>query len=213
MQIENKRNIALVGHNSCGKTTLAEAMLYSTETIDRMGTVEQGNTVSDFDGVEIHRQTSIYTSSIIVDYRGHRITILDTPGFSDFVAEVITATKAVDAVVEVIDGAAGIEVQTLRTWQMARSYEKPIICFVNRLDRERADFIKTVNSLKKTFEEHIVPVQLPLGKEMNFKGVIDLLKNKAYVYKNNKGKFDEVDIPDDMKNEVEKIREQVQNIE
>lgn len=209
MQIENKRNIALVGHNSCGKTTLAEAMLYSTGAIDRMGTVEQGNTVSDFDGVEIHRQTSIYTSSIIVDYEGHRITILDTPGFSDFVAEVITATKAVDAVVEVIDGAAGIEVQTLRTWQTAKSYEKPIICFVNRLDRERADFIKTVNSLKKTFEEHIVPIQLPLGKETNFKGVIDLLKNKAYVYRDNKGNFDEADIPDDMKDEVEKYRTEV----
>ena len=112
MQIENKRNIALVGHNSCGKTTLVEALLYSTGAIDRMGTVEQGNTSSDFDNIEINRQTSIYTSSIIVNYRGNRITVLDTPGFSDFIAEVITATRATDAVIEVIDGVSGVEVQT-----------------------------------------------------------------------------------------------------
>ncbi len=199
---EQIRNIAIVGHGGTGKTSLTEAMFFNTGAVKRMGRVEDGNTVSDFLPEETKRGITISAGVLACEYKDYKINILDTPGYSDFYFEVVGAANAADVMVYVVSAAAGAEVQTQ---VIAEDYpEGPKLVFVNKMDREHADFAKSVASLKETFSKIVVPVQLPIGAEASFKGIVDLLKMKAYTFDG--GKMTECPIPADMEDAVEEAR-------
>lgn len=199
---EQIRNIAFVGHGGTGKTSLTEAMLFQTGVIKRMGRIEDGNTVSDFTPEETKRKITISTGVVACEYKNHKINILDTPGYSDFYFEVVGAVAAADVLVFVVSANAGVEVQTQI---IAEDYpEGPKLAFINRMDREHADFQKSVASMKETFSKLVVPVQLPIGAESSFKGIVDLIQMKAYTFEG--GAMTECPIPSEMQDEVEEAR-------
>ena len=176
------RNVALVGHGGAGKTTLAEALLFSNGVTQRMGRVEDGNTVSDFDPEEHKRGISTSLSVIPFEYEGHKINILDTPGYADFVGDVSAALRVADLALVVISGVDGVEVQAEIIWKMAEAAGTPRAFFVNKLDRDRASFSRTCDDLKNHFGAGVAPIQLPIGEEADLVGVVDLLTDKAYTY-------------------------------
>ncbi len=197
------RNVALVGHQGSGKTSLVEAFLYNTGVVNRLGKVEEGTTVSDWQEDEKERGISVSTSLIPVEFEGYKINVLDAPGFTDFQGEVKNAIRVADAVVVVVDAVSGVEVGTELAWEWARTYQQPIIVIVNKLDRENSDFDATLNNLRETFDDYkFIPVMLPIGKEADFKGVVNLLTMKAY-YEAGK---DRADLPAEMTDEAEAAR-------
>ncbi|UCC86422.1 MAG: elongation factor G [Anaerolineales bacterium] len=175
------RNVVLLGHGSSGKTSLTEAMLFNTGAINRMGKVEEGTTVSDFDEEEIRRHISLNLSLISCEWDKYKINVLDTPGYLDFVGEVISAIRVADAGIVLVDAVAGVEVGTELAWQHADNQHLPRLVFINKMDRDNANFERTLGTLREKFEGHFVPIQLPIGEQANFKGVVDLLEMKAYV--------------------------------
>ena len=175
------RNIALMGHSGSGKTILAEAMVHATGATNRMGRVEDGSTVSDWDEEEIKRSQSINTSLIPCEWSGHKINVLDTPGFPDFIGDVISALRVAEAGVVVLDAVSGIEVGTELAWQQLTQENKPRFIFVNKMDRDNANFQRVLDALSQTFEGNFVPVLLPVGAESNFSGVVSVIDGKAYM--------------------------------
>jgi elongation factor G len=169
------RNVALVGHSGSGKTTLTEALLFSTGVTTRLGKVEDGTTVSDFEEEERRRQISISTSVIPIEYQNNKINVLDTPGFTDFVGEVKSALHVVEAALVVVDAVAGVEVGTELVWQYCDEYKLPRFVVINKMDRENANFQRVLQQVQETFKAKLVPVQLPIGEQQNFKGVVGLL--------------------------------------
>ncbi len=175
------RNVALVGHQSAGKSSLVEALLYNTGAINRLGRVEEGNSVSDWDDDEKDRGLSLSTSLIPIEFNDYKINVLDTPGYTDFQGEVKNAIRVADSVIVVVDAVAGVEVGTELAWGYARDYQQPIIVTINKLDRDNASFENTMTSLRERFPEYkFIPVMLPVGQQADFKGVINLLTMKAY---------------------------------
>lgn len=177
--IEKIRNIALVGHSGSGKTSLAEAALFASGAVNRMGKTEDGNTVSDFDPEEVRRTISISTSLIPVEWSGHKLNLLDTPGYADFVGEVISALRAVEAAVLVVDAQSGIEVGTEIAWQYMDDLNLPRIVVINKVNREHANWTKVLDDLATAFPARFVPLQVPVGQALDFKGVYGLLDQKA----------------------------------
>ena len=201
------RNIALVAHGGAGKTSLAEAMLFNSGVTNRLGRVEDGNTVMDYEPEELKRQTSISTSFAQVPWKKHTITVIDTPGDQNFFTDTKLCMQASDAIVVVVDGVDGVKVQAEQAWEFAANDNQPAIIFLNKLDRERCDFRRALQDLKDSFvSPKPIIVQLPIGAEADFKGIVDLVSLKAYVYDGN-GKATATDIPSDMKDEVESERE------
>ena len=174
---ENLRNVILLSHSGAGKTSLCEALLYSTGAITRMGRIEDGNTVSDYEPEEVKRSASVQTSLIPCVVNGHKVNFLDTPGYDDFLGEVVSAIRAADAAVIAVAATAGTEVGTERAWALCESHNLPRIVFVNKMDRENADFSRTVDGLQKLFGRRCVPLNLPIGSQQSFKGVVDLLSS------------------------------------
>jgi len=201
------RNIALVGHGGTGKTSLAEAMLYNTGVTSRLGKVDDGNTVADFLPEEVKKKITISTSLVPCEYRDHKINVLDTPGFADFYYEVIGAARVADMLGVVLSANAGVEVQTEIIWEDFENMPK--LAFINRIDRENADFYKVLDEMKNTFSDNIVPVQLPIGAESSFKGLVDLVKMKAYTFEEGSGKISEGEIPAEMMDDAEIYKEQL----
>ncbi len=193
------RNIALVSHGGAGKTMLAEAILHFSGATTRLGSVEDGTTVSDHDEEEIRRKISIYTSVIPVEHRDHKVNILDAPGYTDFVGEVISALSVADGVIVLVDSVAGLEVGTEIAWRYAHDFKLPRFVVINRLDRDNANFSKALASIEEFSETRLIKVQLPIGEKHDFKGVVDLISMKAYL---GAGKTAS-DIPADMKDEVD----------
>jgi elongation factor G len=169
------RNVALVGHSGAGKTSLAEAFLFNTGVTSRLGRVEDGTAVADFEEEEHRRHISISTAVIPIEYQNHKINFLDTPGFTDFVGEVKSALRVADAAIVVVDAVAGVQVGTELTWQYADEYHLPRFVVINKMDRENANFQRALEGVQRTFKAKLVPVQLPWGEQLNFKGVIGLL--------------------------------------
>jgi elongation factor G len=205
---ENIRNIAVVGHGHAGKTSLVSAMLYTSGAVQRMGRVDDGSTTTDYDEEEIARKMSIGASMAHVEWNGTKINLIDTPGFNMFVHEAKLALPVVDAAVVVVDGVAGVEVVTERVWTYCEEYKTPRLIVVNRMDRDRADAERVLESLAKAFGRDVIPLELPIGKEKNFRGVVDLVRMKAYTYDlggNGKGK--ETEIPADMAAQVKEAHE------
>lgn len=200
---EQLRNVALVGHQGSGKTSLVEAMLHNTGATNRLGSVLDKNTVSDWDDDERSRGMSISTSLVPIEFNDHKINLLDAPGFTDFQGEMKNAIRVADAVVVVVDAVSGVEVGTELAWDYARAYQQPIIVVINKMDRENADYEGVLGQLRESFPKYkFVPVMIPIGAEADFKGVVNLVTEKAYY---DIGK-DRSDLPDDMADMTEEYR-------
>jgi len=207
-EMEKIRNIALFGHGDSGKTSLAEAMLFNAGEIKRVGKVDNGSTISDFDPDEQKRGISVNATPLTFVWKDVKINLLDTPGFADFVGEVVATIRVVDSAVFVLSAVAGLEVQAEIIWKMADDKHMPRLVFINKMDRENASFQRCLQQLEDIYGSKIVPFQLPIGEEHDFKGVVDLIANKAFLY-SDEGKAEEADIPDDLAEEVESAREKV----
>jgi elongation factor G len=176
------RNVALVGHGGAGKTTLLEAMLFTSGGLTRMGSVEDGNTVSDFEPEEVKKGISVSLAMAPVEWKGVKINVLDAPGYADFIGDVRSAIRAVDAVLLVVSAVDGVEVQTEIAWELAVEAGLPRAILINKLDRERASFERTLEQLVASFGTQVAPLELPIGEEHDFAGVADLLSRKAFRY-------------------------------
>ena len=191
----NVRNVALVGHGDAGKTSLVSGMLYTAGSTQRLGRVDDGSTVTDFDEEEVARSMSISTALAYAEWGKTKVNFLDTPGFNMFVHEAKTAMVAAESALVVVDGVSGVEVVTDKVWNYCEEFQLPRAIVVSRMDRERADFGRVMESLTSNFGRTVIPVELPIGSEKNLSGVVDLVKMKAYTYDlggNGKGKESEI---------------------
>ena len=207
---ENIRNVAIVGHGHAGKTSLVSAMLYTAGAGPRLGRVDDGTATTDFEEEEIARKMSISMAAACVEWGKTKINILDTPGFSMFVHEAKMVLPVVDAAIVVVDGVAGVEVVTQRVWNYCEEYKTPRLIVVNRMDRDRANAGRVLESLRNGFGRDVIPIELPIGSEKNLSGVVDLVRMKAYTYElggNGKGK--ETEIPANLKAQVQEAHEQL----
>jgi len=204
------RNVALVGHGHAGKTSLVSAMLYTAGATENMGRVDDGSALTDYDDEEITRKMSISTSLAHVEWGQNKINLLDTPGFNMFVHEAKMVLPVVDAALVVVDGVAGVEVVTQRVWGYCEEYGTPRVIVASRMDRERADGDRVLESLRTAFGRNVIPLELPIGKEKSLAGVVDLVAMKAYTYElggNGKGKAGE--IPASMKDAAQEAHEKL----
>jgi len=199
---EDIRNVVLMGHGSVGKTTLGEAALFVSGATTRMGSVEEQNTVSDYDEDEHRRKFSLNLAILPTEWEGKKINFIDTPGYADFVSEVICGAHAADMALIVVDAVSGPEVGTDRAWQIAERLNLPRMIAVNRMDRENANFGTVLAAMRQRWGPKVAPLQLPIGAHETFKGVVDLLYMKAYVGE----KAEEVDVPDDLRAQAEDLR-------
>ena len=198
--LEKTRNIGIIAHIDAGKTTVSERILFYTGKKHKIGEVHEGAAEMDWMEQEKERGITITAAATTCFWHDHRINIIDTPGHIDFTVEVQRSLRVLDGGVVVFDGVAGVEPQSETVWRQADKYIVPRICFVNKLDRTGADFYKDVESIHTRLTTHAFPIQLPIGTESNFKGVVDLIEQKAHIYKDEQGKeWDDVEIPEDMK--------------
>ena len=202
------RNVVLVGHSGSGKTTLAEALLYTAGALTRMGRVEDGNTVSDHDPEEVRRGISVSLSLMPIEWNGVKINLLDAPGYADFIGDVKGALRAADACLFVVSAVDGVEVQTEVIWELAVEAGLPRAFFINKLDRERASFERTLDELVKSFGTQVGPIQIPIGEEHDLSGVMDLLSRRAYRY-DGAPTGTEGDWPEDLAAKAEPYREKL----
>ncbi|MPM47467.1 Elongation factor G [bioreactor metagenome] len=191
------RNVGIVAHGGAGKTSLAEALLFNSGAVNRLGRVDDGTSTTDFEPEEIKRKVTISAALAPCEWRDHKINFVDTPGYADFVAEVKGTLRAVDSALVVLCAASGVEVETEKVWQYADELSLPRIGFINKMDRENADFFSVFDSMKERLSASVVPLQLPIGAEDSFSGIVDLIKMKAITY-TQQNKFTEGDIPDDL---------------
>ncbi len=202
------RNIALIGHGSCGKTSLAEALLYTAGKLKRLGKVDDGNTVMDYDEEEIERKISINSSFNNYSWKKVDVFMIDTPGEDSFYNETIFAGSVCDSALFTIDAVLGVKGQTAKFADLISENEIPSLIVINKMDRERADFYKTVDQIREQLSLNPVLVQLPIGKEDTFNGIVDLISGKAYGFEgDSKGTLKEIDIPAEMKEDIETYRE------
>src|ERR671918_531381 len=204
------RNVALIGHRGSGKTSLAEAILFEAGVVNRMGRVEDGSTVSDFEPDEQAREMSIGAGLASFDHDGRKINLIDTPGDPSFIADTIAALRVVDAAVVVVNAVMGVEVHTERLWQRADREGLARLVFVNMLDRERADFFRALESLQSAFGNHVVATEIPIGSEHEVRGVIDLIDMKAFVAQGEgRGAPAPQEIPEELQAQAQEYREKL----
>jgi len=201
------RNVAVASHQGTGKTSLVEAMLFNSGCINRLGKVEEGNTVCDWDPDEVKHHISINTTLAPVEWKGYKINLIDTPGYADFVGEVREGLRVADAVLFVVSAVDGLQVGTEMTWQYADERNLAKIVFVNKMERENADFEAVVDQLRERYGSRVVPVEVPIGREHAFEGIVDVMRGKAYSYKGGKGT--EIDVPPELEEQVATYRQQL----
>ena len=193
------RNVALVGHGHSGKTSLVAGLLYSMGTTTRLARVDEGATITDFDDEEIARKITISTAVAAGEWNRKKINLLDTPGFNIFINDTKASMAAADSALVLIDGVAGVEVQTEKVWSFCEDFQLPRAIVINKLDRERSSFDRALESVQSFFGRTAIPVHLPIGAEKSFNGVVDLVRMKAYTYTSDgDGKGKESDIPADL---------------
>src|SRR5258705_345476 len=207
MDIAKIRNVAFVGHGGVGKTSLVEAILFACGASTRLGRVDDGTTTTDFDPDEIKRKISLNTAVGFADHQGPRLNLIDARGYGDFVADARAGLRVAGAAVVVVDAVAGVQVQTEKVWKFANEYALPRAIVVNRVDRERADFSRPLESLQKGLKGRLVPMHLPIGAENSFVGVVDLIAMRARVLAG--GKIKETDIPADLVESAKSYREKL----
>ncbi len=201
------RNIALIAHGGAGKTTLAEAILFDAGVTDRLGKVDEGASVMDYEPEEIKRHITITSSFHNAEWNGHKINLVDTPGDANFIADTKNSLQIVEGAILIIDATSGVQVQTEKVWQYAQELGIASVIFVNKMDRERAEFFGILEEIKRDLGTNPVAVQLPIGSEASFKGVIDLLRMKVLNYEDGiKERYREADIPEDLKDKAETFR-------
>ncbi|MDH5695037.1 MAG: elongation factor G [Dehalococcoidia bacterium] len=203
--LENIRNLVLLSHSGAGKTSASEAMLFTAGAITRLGKVEDGATTSDYDPDEVKRQISINLTMLPFEWKGAKINLIDTPGYADFVGEVRAAMRVSEGAIIVVCAASGVEVGTEQVWSYCEEADLPRLIFVNKMDRENADFYRTVEQLQSRFGSKCLPIQLPIGAQDNFQGIVDLLAMKGYIGSQAK----EVDIPSSLQTKVDSFREKL----
>jgi elongation factor G len=204
------RNVAIVGHNDTGKTTLVSQLLFNAGAATRMGRVEDGTTTTDFDQDEIERKHSISAAIAFAEWKDTKINLIDTPGFGIFIMEAKGALRIADSAAVLVSGVTGVEVTTEKVWKFAEEYALPRILIVNKLDRERSSFARTLDVLQKKFGKNVVPIQLPIGEEKDFSGVIDLVSMKAWKYAaDGSGKYQVGEIPAELKDDADGWRERL----
>jgi len=201
------RNLAVVGHGSTGKTTLCESILFISGKSERLGRVDDATSVMDFEPEEQKRRSSISSAANFVEWDKHKINFIDTPGDSNFTYDIKCSLSVVDNAVIVIDAVGGVEFQTQKVWELADEYDLPRAIFINRMDRERSDFNKALESIKSNFKKKVTPICLPVGAEDKFNGIIDLIAFKAYSFADNKGAGKASDIPAEMMDEAKAFRD------
>ena len=199
---ENLRNVVLLGHGGAGKTSLTDAMLFRSGAVNRLGSVDDGTSVSDWDEEEQRRKMSINASLVPCEWAGYKLNVIDTPGYMDFVGEVISGIRVADAAVVVLDSTGGVEVGTEQVWHHAKERNLPLLAFVNKMERENVDYQGVVDQLSAKFDVAAVPIFLPIGSQADLHGVVDVLGQKAYLGE----KGDEGPIPDDLADVVEEAR-------
>ena len=200
------RNLAIVGHGGTGKTSLCESFLFISGKNERLGRVDDGTSTMDYEPEEQKRRISISSSINFVEWNKYKINIIDTPGDSNFTYDIKCSMSVVENALVVIDAVGGVEFQTQKVWEYADGFNLPRIVFINRLDRERADFSAALASIKNKFSKKVTPVCLPIGKEDKFNGIVDLISSKAYLFSDNKGAGKATDIPADMADEAKNMR-------
>jgi len=201
------RNISVIGHGNSGKTSLVEAMLYTAGKINRLGKVDEGHASMDYDAEEINRKISINSSFNSYEWKKHQVYVIDTPGDDSFFNETISAAHVSDAAVFVVGAVLGVKGQTHKFAELIADHSLPSMIVISKMDRERADFYKTFDQIKEQLPVNPVMIQLPIGKEEHFSGIVDLVANKAYTFDGDKGGLQATDIPGDMADEVESYRE------
>ena len=202
------RNVGVVGHGDSGKTTLTAGLLFTSGATNRLLRVDEGNTITDFDDEEISRKISISTAVAVAEWKKAKINILDTPGYNIFINDTRAALVAADAALVLVDGVAGVEVQTEKVWQFTEDFKLPRAVIINKLDRERADFDRALLSVQEFFGRAAVPIQIPIGSEREFSGVVDLIRMKAYTYTpDGDGKGKEADIPASLADAAQKAHD------
>ncbi|NRT78742.1 elongation factor G [Clostridium beijerinckii] len=207
--IKNLRNVGLMGHNGTGKTSLAESLLYYSKITDRLGNIEDGTTVLDFDTEEKKRQFSIALSVAPIELDNVKINLIDIPGYADFQGECIEGMRSVDVGMIVVSGVSGVKAGTERAWEYCNKIKLPRTFFINKLDRENSDFNKVLASLKEKFGISVVPIQYPIGEEDNFKGVINIISKQARVYDVKTKEIKILDIPEELQDEVENCKKMI----
>jgi elongation factor G len=207
---EQVRNVGLFSHGGAGKTSLTEAMLFTAKAINRLGRVDDGTTISDFDPDEVKRRMSVNTSVAPCEWKDCKINLLDAPGYADFVGETLCAMRVADSALILIDATGGVEVGTEIVWNHAANRKIPRFLFINKLDRENANFFNALEAAQTSFGSNVVALQLPIGKESGFRGIVDLIAQKAYLYNNSRdGKFEEAAIPAELQSEADAAREKL----
>jgi elongation factor G len=206
----NVRNVALVGHGGSGKTSLAAALLFDAGAVNRLGRVEEGTTVTDFDPDEVERRISLQAASAFVEWKKAKINLIDTPGYANFLSEARAGLRVADAAVVVVDAVAGVEVQTEKVWEIAAEFSLARLLVVHKMDRENASFQRTLERIHAAFGRAAVPVAVPIGEEKAFRGVVDLVSGKAHVYGDDtSGKLQATDVPAAQEGEAKSWREKL----
>lgn len=204
------RTFAIISHGGAGKTSVAEAMLFDGGVTTRLGKVDDGTSVMDYEPEEVKRKITISTAFNTLLWKKHQFTVVDTPGDFNFIAETKTSMQGADSVLVLADAVDGVRVQTEKVWEFADEFGQPRIIFVGKMDRERADFFKVVEDIRNNFGKACVPVQVPIGAAENFKGVVDILTEKAYVYtKGDSGQFEVLDMMPELADKVAEVREEL----
>ncbi len=206
---ENIRNVALISHGGAGKTSLTEALLFTSGAINRLGKIESGNTTTDFDPDEVKKQVTINVGLAPIEWDGHKINLLDTPGYFDFIGDVLGALRVADSAVVVVCAVSKVEVGTEKVWGYADNFNLPRIVAINKLDRENADYEGTLEDLRSHFGLSVAPLQMPIGKEADFKGVVDLVSQKALLFSSDGMQVSEEQIPEELKAQAEDLREKL----
>ncbi len=204
------RNLGIVAHNSAGKTSLVEAILFNTGMTDTLGKVDNGTSSMDFEEEEIKRQATLSASLNHCTWKDHSLHLVDTPGISNFLHDTRRCLRVLGGAVVIVSAISGTKAQTKQIWNWCDEFEVPRIAFVNKMDKERADFLKAVDDMEKSLGARAVVVTMPIGAEESFKGTIDLIRMKARLYQfDEKGTFEESEIPSEYQEEAERLREQL----
>ncbi|MCK4427624.1 MAG: GTP-binding protein, partial [candidate division Zixibacteria bacterium] len=207
-KIKQIRNVGVVAHGGVGKTSLVEAMLYDAGVSTRLGRVDDGTTMSDYTDDEIERKTSIGASLLHLEWKNHKVNLIDMPGYADFIGEVVGGLRVAETALILLSAQAGVEVGTEQVWNIAKKYNIARAFFVNKMEKEHADFEKVVKQTKESFGHQVTPIQIPIGEGLEFKGIIDLIKMKA-LYFDKMGKPKEDKIPPELEGKAKDYREKL----
>ncbi|MCX5719546.1 MAG: elongation factor G [Nitrospirae bacterium] len=207
LEADKIRNVAVIAHGGAGKTSLIEALLFDSGDIDRLGNIEDGTTTTDCEPEEIARKMTITSSLAFCHWKGHRINLIDTPGFINFIEDVRGCLRAVDGAIVIVSAISGVKGETEKIWRYANEFEVPRVVFINKMDKDTANFSRAVGELEKFFETEAIPLQIPIGSGDSFTGIVDLIKMKAYTF--NAGETEESEIPADMRSEAEEYRKRL----